>query len=130
MAAAAQFDYRARDALGREHRGVAVGASSAAVAKELAGRGWVAVDIKATPGTRGKKTAERGFEAAAVPTPPRAANADDGTVASPALNLRLPRLGASFDVRFTKLGSRGETATLPSAKRTQMITMSVGISIQ
>ena len=39
-------------------------------------------------------------------------------------------LGASFDVRFTKLSSRGETALLPSAKRTQMITMSVGISIQ
>ena len=41
-----------------------------------------------------------------------------------------PHLGASFDVRFTKLGSRGATATLPSAKRTQMVTMSVGISIQ
>lgn len=41
-----------------------------------------------------------------------------------------PRLGAGFDVRFTKLGSRAESATLPSAKRTQMITLSVGISIQ
>lgn len=41
-----------------------------------------------------------------------------------------PHLGASFDVRFTKLGSRGETETLPSAKRTQMVTLSVGISIQ
>lgn len=41
-----------------------------------------------------------------------------------------PHLGASFDVRFTKLGSRAETATLPSAKRTQMVTLSVGISIQ
>ncbi|OFW45573.1 MAG: hypothetical protein A3J29_15165 [Acidobacteria bacterium RIFCSPLOWO2_12_FULL_67_14b] len=41
-----------------------------------------------------------------------------------------PHLGASFDVRFTKLSSRGATETLPSAKRTQMITMSVGISIQ
>jgi hypothetical protein len=41
-----------------------------------------------------------------------------------------PHLGASFDVRFVKLGSRGETATLPSARRTQMITVSVGISIQ
>ena len=41
-----------------------------------------------------------------------------------------PHLGASFDVRFTKLSSRGTTATLPSAKRTQMVTMSVGISIQ
>jgi hypothetical protein len=40
------------------------------------------------------------------------------------------RLGFSFDVRFTKLGSRGATATLPSAKRTQMITASAGISIQ
>ena len=39
-------------------------------------------------------------------------------------------LGASFDVRFTKLSSRGETATLPSAKRTQMVTLAVGISIQ
>lgn len=41
-----------------------------------------------------------------------------------------PRLGASFDVRFTKLGSRAEAETLPSAKRTQMLTLAVGISIQ
>jgi hypothetical protein len=41
-----------------------------------------------------------------------------------------PRLGAGFDVRFIKLGSRGATATLPSARRTQMITFSAGISIQ
>lgn len=41
-----------------------------------------------------------------------------------------PRLGAGFDVRFTKLGSRAETDLLPSAKRTQMITISVGISVQ
>jgi hypothetical protein len=33
-------------------------------------------------------------------------------------------------VRFTKLGSRAATAVLPSAKRTQMLTLSVGISIQ
>ena len=39
-------------------------------------------------------------------------------------------LGASFDVRFTKLSSRGATAVLPSAKRTQMVTLAVGISIQ
>jgi hypothetical protein len=41
-----------------------------------------------------------------------------------------PRLGASFDVRFTKLGTRGATATLPAASRTQMVTISVGVSIQ
>ncbi|MDP2318621.1 MAG: hypothetical protein Q8O42_04685 [Acidobacteriota bacterium] len=41
-----------------------------------------------------------------------------------------PHLGAGFDVRFTKLGSRAATETLPSAKRTQMVTISVGISIQ
>jgi hypothetical protein len=41
-----------------------------------------------------------------------------------------PHLGASFDVRFVKLGSRGATGLLPSAKRTQTITISVGISIQ
>jgi len=41
-----------------------------------------------------------------------------------------PHLGASFDVRFTKLGSRAATETLPAAKRTQMVTISVGISIQ
>lgn len=41
-----------------------------------------------------------------------------------------PHLGASFDVRFTKLGTRDATATLPAAKRTQMVTISVGISIQ
>ncbi len=39
-------------------------------------------------------------------------------------------LGFSFDVRFTKLGSRAPTEVLPKAKRTQMITLSVGISIQ
>ena len=41
-----------------------------------------------------------------------------------------PHLGAGFDVRFTKLGSRAATDTLPAAKRTQMVTISVGISIQ
>lgn len=41
-----------------------------------------------------------------------------------------PHLGAGFDVRFTKLGSRAATDTLPAAKRTQMLTISVGISIQ
>jgi hypothetical protein len=41
-----------------------------------------------------------------------------------------PRLGAGFDVRFIKLGSRSATATLPSAKRTQMWSISAGISIQ
>jgi hypothetical protein len=41
-----------------------------------------------------------------------------------------PHLGASFDVRFTKLGTRGATETLPAAKRTQMFTLSIGISIQ
>lgn len=41
-----------------------------------------------------------------------------------------PHLGAGFDLRFTKLSSRGATDVLPSAKRTQMITLSVGISIQ
>lgn len=41
-----------------------------------------------------------------------------------------PRLGASFDVRFIKLGSRSGTDLLPSAKRTQMWNISAGISIQ
>ncbi len=41
-----------------------------------------------------------------------------------------PHLGAGFDVRFVKLGSRSATATLPAAKRTQLWNISVGISIQ
>ena len=41
-----------------------------------------------------------------------------------------PRLGAGFDVRFVKLGSRSATATLPAAKRTQVWNISAGISIQ
>jgi hypothetical protein len=41
-----------------------------------------------------------------------------------------PHLGAGFDVRFVKLGSRGASGLIPSAKRTQMITFSAGISIQ
>ena len=41
-----------------------------------------------------------------------------------------PHLGASFDVRFVKLASRSATATLPSAKRTQVWNISAGISIQ
>lgn len=41
-----------------------------------------------------------------------------------------PRFGAGFDVRFVKLASRSATATVPSAKRTQMWTISAGISIQ
>ena len=41
-----------------------------------------------------------------------------------------PHLGAGFDVRFVKLGSRSATAAVPSAKRTQMWNISAGISIQ
>jgi hypothetical protein len=41
-----------------------------------------------------------------------------------------PHLGAGFDVRFVKLGSRSATAALPAAKRTQMWNISAGISIQ
>lgn len=41
-----------------------------------------------------------------------------------------PRLGAGFDVRFVKLASRSATDTLPAAKRTQMWTISVGITLQ
>lgn len=41
-----------------------------------------------------------------------------------------PRLGAGFDVRFVKLGSRAATDALPFALRTQTITVSAGISIQ
>lgn len=40
------------------------------------------------------------------------------------------RLGAGFDVRFVKLGSRGPSGVIPSARRTQLITFSAGISIQ
>ena len=41
-----------------------------------------------------------------------------------------PHLGAGFDVRFTKLSSRAATAAQPVfGKRTQMVTLSVGISI-
>jgi hypothetical protein len=41
-----------------------------------------------------------------------------------------PHLGAGFDVRFVKLGSRSATQTLPAAKRTQVWNISAGISIQ
>ena len=41
-----------------------------------------------------------------------------------------PRLGAGFDVRFVKLGSRSATESLPAAKRTQVWNISAGISIQ
>jgi len=99
MAATALFDYRARDATGREHRGVAAGASSAAVARELAGRGWVAVDIKRNASSAGK-SAPRGAEAAAAPAAPRAAAADDDTAASPALQFRLPKLGGPSNKRL------------------------------
>jgi hypothetical protein len=42
-----------------------------------------------------------------------------------------PHLGFSFDVRFTKLSSRAATEAQPIfGKRTQMVTLSVGVSIQ
>jgi hypothetical protein len=41
-----------------------------------------------------------------------------------------PHLGASFDVRFVKMGSRSATDTLPAAKRTQLWNISAGISLQ
>ncbi|MGH9199863.1 MAG: hypothetical protein ACRD2A_01355 [Vicinamibacterales bacterium] len=39
-------------------------------------------------------------------------------------------LGASFDVRFIKLSSRATTATAAGAKRTQIINLLVGVSLQ
>jgi Outer membrane protein beta-barrel domain len=41
-----------------------------------------------------------------------------------------PHLGAGFDVRFTKLSSRETTATQAGAKRTQVFSIGVGITIQ
>lgn len=41
-----------------------------------------------------------------------------------------PHLGAGFDIRFVKLGSRSPTDVLASAKRTQQWTISAGISVQ
>jgi hypothetical protein len=40
------------------------------------------------------------------------------------------RLGAGFDVRFIKMSSRAESGNVPSARRTQMVTFSAGITIQ
>lgn len=40
------------------------------------------------------------------------------------------RFGAGFDVRFIKLGSRAAHGDIPSARRTQMITFSAGITLQ
>lgn len=82
-----------------------------------------------------------GYGQTKVSSSASAVGATPGTVVpeswNPALNFgggakwfMKPHLGASFDVRFTKLGSRAATATLPSAKRTQMVTFAVGISIQ
>ena len=39
-------------------------------------------------------------------------------------------LGAGFDVRWNKLSSRATTATAPGAKRTQLFTMAVGITLR
>ncbi len=39
-------------------------------------------------------------------------------------------IGASFDVRFTKLSSRAATDTAPGAKRTQIVNLLVGIALQ
>jgi hypothetical protein len=39
-------------------------------------------------------------------------------------------IGASFDLRFTKLSSRAATETSPFAKRTQILNLLVGISLQ
>ena len=39
-------------------------------------------------------------------------------------------LGASFDVRFTKLSSRSATDTTPFSKRTQIVSLLVGIALQ
>lgn len=40
------------------------------------------------------------------------------------------RLGAGFDVRFVKLGTRAASGDIPAARRTQMITFSAGITLQ
>lgn len=99
MAAATLFDYRARDATGREHKGVVAGESSAAVAKDLAGRGWVPVDIQRKAGTQkaaAAATEKSNPKAVAAPV----GGAEDGTIASPTLKLNLPRLGGPSKKRL------------------------------
>ena len=39
-------------------------------------------------------------------------------------------LGAGFDVRWNKLSSRATTATVPGAKRTQLFSIAIGITLQ
>ncbi len=91
------FDFRARDASGREHKGIAAGASSSAVAKDLAARGWVAVDIKQRSGGGATLTADptpKRSAALAAPAQKADVKAPDasGTVASPTLQWSLPKL--------------------------------------
>ncbi len=97
MAAAELFEYRARDASGREHKGVVAGATTVAVAKDLASRGWVPVDIQRKPGTHKAGAAPSDKATPAAKTAPVA---DDGTTASPALKLNLPRLGGPSKKRL------------------------------
>ena len=108
MSAVAQYDYRARDAAGHEHRGVAGGASSAAVAKELAGRGWVAVDIKARGGVVPSPKAMPGATSGATAgAPASSAKASAGaTSANPSAN---PSANAAANTTITA------TTTTPSA---------------
>ena len=40
------------------------------------------------------------------------------------------RLGAGFDVRFIKLSTRAASGDIPSARRTQMVTFTAGITLQ
>ncbi len=108
--AAVSYDYRARDASGREHKGIAAGTSSGAVAKELATRGWVAVDIRPRESVGQQVLAEvnrkrnEGLAAAArsLDLKSTAAKPSDaeGTVPSPPLQFKLPKLGGPSQKRL------------------------------
>ena len=89
------FAYRARDAGGTERKGVMPGASAAAVARELASQGMVALDVRAG----GPSKATPGSAAAAAAT---------ATAASPAGNAEAGAF-AAWRVRLTR----------PNAKRVQ-----------
>ena len=56
MSLGLQFQYRARDARGAEHRGVLGGDSAAAVARTLVGMGFVPVEVREQKAARGAAT--------------------------------------------------------------------------
>ncbi len=103
------YAFRARDAQGLEQQGLSVGVSTSAVARELASRGWVPIDIQPQP------TAARAATRAATQAAPQARPPAPRQAAQAAIARAAGRDADGSDSRQTRTPWSARTAAQASA---------------